>query len=109
MGLQACLKGVMNREEAHTAVCGKCGVRGRSTITTHFKKAPENLIIHLSRASMEGKVFTKVDIPLDAIDLTVCAPECIPGDPSAKYELFGMIKHQGQTLVNLPDFLSPGS
>ena len=92
-----CLKKVMSLKRDNSLKCENCNKKGGMTTTTYLKHAPAQMIVKLCRAMPNGKILTKVTIPTECVDLSVCQRGAIRGDPAgSSYHLTGVIKHRGK-------------
>lgn len=95
--LEDCLKEYSKTETLTCKyTCSKCQKSlENAEKTLYIWEPPEILIMYLKRFDNYGrKIKTKVDIPLDNLDLSSCAPKHYNSD--AKYELSCVSTHIGQ-------------
>ena len=91
----------MQKWDDNDVLCGKCGKICSQSNTEWLEKAPKRLIMRLQRAHVVGsnveKLFTKVDLPNDKVNLSLCGEGGISGDVAgSSYELYAAVKHRGR-------------
>lgn len=86
-------------DEGNQWSCPKCNKSTQAKVFLRLKSLPEVLIIHLKRFSHAGQNLEKftgtVEIPLKDLELNKYIADQKGIYSQAKYELFGVVNHQG--------------
>lgn len=88
--------GPIDQDALMDLICDKCkGVSTRQA-STFLSRAPQYLLCQFSRAGPYRKNMEKVELGIQAIDVTVCATGGLRSvRQGSDYRIDGIIKHRG--------------